>query len=104
MLLQHVQRHHVEYSFMGRRKHNGCSSPVQVSPQPVGCCDAPSVTGSKTREAILRHRGDQVVANPALMVEKILGHDCTDGVTATIGGAGAAGAVPKPTGQRIDTA
>lgn len=104
MLLEHVQRHHVEYSFMGRREHNRCGSPVQVSTQPVGCRYAPTVTRSKPREAILWHWSDEVVADPTLMVEKILSHHGTDSVTAAIAGAGATRSVTKPPGYGIDTA
>ena len=104
MLPERFERHDVERSFVGGCQDNRSGYPVEMGPQPIPSGDAPSVAGMQPREAVARHRSDEVIADPALVIKEFTGHHCADRVTATIIRTGRAGAIPQPSGQRINAA
>lgn len=104
VMLEHRERDDLERSFVRRRQDDRRAGPIRVSAQPFGSGDAPSVTGSETREAVLRHRGRQVVADTALMIQELGGDDGAHGVATEIVGIRVARSISEPAGHRIDAA
>ena len=78
--------------------------PLTLGACPVGRRDAPPVARDEAWEAVLRARGRQVVADPALLVEELRGHNRTDGVAPEVLGAGAAAAVAEEAGDGVSAA
>jgi len=70
VLLERGERNDLKRPLMGGRQHyiGGCA--VLVRPQPVQRGHAPAITGREPREVVLRHRGDQVVADTTLVLEE----------------------------------
>src|SRR5207245_11696227 len=68
------ERNDVKRPLMGRRQHyvGGCA--VLVRPPPGQRGHAPAIAGRERREVVLRHRGDQVIADTTLVLEE-LGRD-----------------------------
>jgi hypothetical protein len=56
--------------FMGGCEHYVGGRAVLMRPQPVQRGHAPAVAGREPREVVLRHRGDQVVADMTLVLEE----------------------------------
>ena len=69
--------------------------------QPANGAQAPAIPGDEAREAPLRLRGDQIVANRHREGEEVCGHHGADGVRARIGGDRPAAAVAQKARQRI---
>lgn len=86
----------------GKDDVGGCV--VLVGPQPVGCGHAPTITGYQTREAVLRDRRAEVIADPLLMLEELLGHHRTDGVASSVLRTGAAAPVAIKAGDWVSAA
>lgn len=101
MFFQSVKRDDLKRSLMGGCKDDvGCGA-VLVRLQPVGCRHTPPIAGREPRESILRHRRDQVVADPPLVLEKLGGYDRTDRVAAEVLRTGVATPIPEKTGDRV---
>ena len=104
VLAQRLERHDLQRALVRRGEHDVRRGAVLVGAQPVDRRDAPAVAGHEAREAVQRHRRREVVADAALVVEELLGHDRADRVAAEILGSGAAAAVAVEAGQRIGAA
>src|SRR4051812_24734867 len=72
--------------------------------EPVHRGDAPTVARHEPGEAELRHRCAEVVADAALVVEELGGHDGADGVAAEVFRSGVATAVAVEAGERVGAA
>jgi hypothetical protein len=70
VLLEHGERNDLKRPLMGRRQHYVGGRAVLMRPQPVQRGHAPAVAGREPREVILRHRGDQIIADTTLMLEE----------------------------------
>ena len=70
VFLERGERHNFKRPFMGGRQHYVGGRAVLVRPQPVHRGHAPAVTGREPREVVLRHRGDEVVADTTLVLEE----------------------------------
>ena len=66
--------------------------------------NAPAVAGFEAGEAVLGTRGDQVVSNLNLVLQKLFGDDRANGVFTQILRAGVALAVAVKAGERIGAA
>ena len=101
VLLQRFQRHHLEGGLMGGGKHNRRGAAVVVGSQPVDGGDAPAVSRHEAGETVLRHRLREVVADGALVLQELGGHDGADGVQSDVLGTRRAAAVTVEAGERI---
>ena len=70
VFLERGERNDVKRPFMGGRQHYVGGRAVLVRPQPVHRGHTPAVAGREPREVVLRHRGDQVVADTTLVLEE----------------------------------
>jgi hypothetical protein len=70
VLLEGSERNDLKRPFMGGRQNYVGGRAVLVCPQPVQRGHAPAVAGREAREVVLRHRGDQVVADATLVLEE----------------------------------
>ena len=70
VLLERSERNDLKRPFMGGRQHHVGGRAVLVRPQPVQRGHAPAVAGREPRELVLRHRGDQVIADTTLVLEE----------------------------------
>ncbi len=84
MLLEHRERDDLKRPLIGRCEHYECSRAVLVSPEPVDGGHAPSIPGHEAREAVLRHRSAEIVANATLVFEELRGDHRADCVAAPI--------------------
>ena len=75
-----------------------------MSPQPVRRSDTPAIARDESWEPVLRHRGREVVADAALVVEELLGDYRTHGMASGILGSGVAPPVPMEAGKRVGAA
>jgi hypothetical protein len=87
--------------FVGGFEDDGTGGSRLLDLKPSCGTDAPAVAGLEAGESILRHRGNEVVAEGAGGFEEGLIDDTTDGVDAEIVGAGVAAAVAVEAGGRI---
>jgi LacI family transcriptional regulator len=99
--LEDLQRNDLERALVGRGQHHRRAGAVLVRLQPVGRGHAPPVPRHQPGEPELGHRGGQIVADPALVLEEFGRHHRADGVAAQVLGAGRAASVPVETGERI---
>ena len=104
VLLESVEWHDLKGSLVSRRKHYRSGDPIPICPQPVPRSHAPAVTGLEPGELMHRHRGHQVVPDHLLMLEELVAHHCTYGVTPHVGGRCLAPAVPEPSRHWVDAA
>ena len=104
MFPESLERDDLERSLMRGRKDDIGRRTVHVRPQPIGCGHAPPIAGNESREPILRHRRDQVVADALLVLEKLAGDNSTDRVAPQVLGTGVAAPITKETGDRITAA
>ena len=72
--------------------------------KPAGGTDAPAVAGLETRESVLGHGGDEVVAKGLGRGEEWGVHDAADGVDTEIVGAGVAATIAIEAGHRLTAA
>jgi hypothetical protein len=70
VLLERSERNDLKRPFMGGRQHYVGGHAVLVRPQPVQRGHAPAIAGREPREVVLRHRGDQVIADMTLVLEE----------------------------------
>ena len=84
MLSEHVEWNDVQRSLVGRCKDHVSGGAIAVGPQPVRRRDAPAVTRDEPGEVVMRSRGGQVVADPALVLEERGGHDRAHRVAAQV--------------------
>ncbi len=70
MFLEHRKRNDLKRPFVGGRQHDKGARAVLVRPQPVRRGYAPALAGREPGEVVLRHGGDQVVANTTLVLEE----------------------------------
>src|SRR5690606_26772296 len=92
---------HLQGPLVRRGEHDGCRRPGPVGLQPAGGHDAPAHAGLEAGEGELRARGDEVVAEPPLVVEELGGDDDAHAVTAGVAGARHAAARPVVPGHRV---
>lgn len=104
MLLERGEWYDVERTLVRGSKHNVRGRAVFMRTQPVHCGYAPAVAGLESGKAVQRHRGDEVVADRALMLEEIVCHDRTDGVAPAILRIRSAATVAKEACDRIGAA
>jgi hypothetical protein len=101
VFLESVKRDDLKRSLMGGCEYDvGCGT-VLVRVEPVGCGHTPPIAGRQPGESILRHRGDQVVADLPLVLEKLGGDHSADRVAPQILGTGVAAPIAKETGDRV---
>ena len=89
---------------MGGRQDDVGGRAVLVGAQPVGRGHAPAVAGHESGEAVLGHRGAEVVADGALVLEELGGDHRADGVAAAVLGAGSTAPVPVEAGHGVHAA
>jgi len=70
VFLERGERNDLKRPFMGGRQHYVGGRAVLVRSQPVHRGHAPAVARREPREVVLRHRGDQVVADTTLVLEE----------------------------------
>ena len=70
VFLKRSERNDLKRPLMGGRQHHVGGRAILVRPQPVHRGHAPTVTGREPGEVVLRHRGDQVVADTTLVLEE----------------------------------
>ena len=104
VLLERGERNDVKRPLMGRREHYVGVCAVLVRPPPVQRGHAPAIAGREPREVVLRHRGDQVIADPTLVLEKRRGDHRTDRVAPAVLRTGTAGPVTVKAGKGVDAA
>jgi hypothetical protein len=68
--LERSERNDLKRPFMGGRQHYVGGRAVLVRPKPVQRGDAPAVARPEPREVVVRHRGDQVIADTTLVLEE----------------------------------
>src|ERR1700733_2482306 len=103
VLLERGQGNDLKCALVGGREHDRRRETVLVGAQPVRRRDAPSVARHETREAVLRHRRAQVVADAPLVLEELTRHHRADGVAAPVLRSGVAAAVPVEAGERVSS-
>ena len=101
VLPKHLEGHHVESSLVGAGEYHRSSASLAVSPKPVHGGYAPAIARAEARKPKLGHRRQKVVANRALVLQKLSGHDGADRVQTDILGPGRAAAVAVETGKRV---
>jgi hypothetical protein len=84
VLLQRGERNDLKRPLVGGRQHYEGGRAVFVRPQLVQRGHAPAVAGLEPREAVHRHRGHQVVADPTLVLQKSGRHHRADCVAPPI--------------------
>jgi len=75
-----------------------------MSSQPVDGGNAPAVAWHKARKGILWHRSAQIVPDLALVLEELVGDNCTNRVAAAVLGAGTATAIAEEPGEGVGPA
>jgi hypothetical protein len=75
-----------------------------VRAQPVRGRHAPAIARDQTGEPVLRHRGDEVVPDSALVLEELRAHHRADRVAAEVFRTGVAAAVAVEARDRIGAA
>jgi hypothetical protein len=103
VLLERSERNDLEGTFMGGRQHDERGRAILVRPQPVQRGYAPAVAGHEPREAVLRHRGDQVIADATLVLEERGGNHRADRVATPVLRTGTTAPVTVKTGEGVDT-
>jgi len=101
MFFEHLEGNDVEHACVRRTEHDERRLAIDVSAQKIRRRHAPLVAWHKTRKAVLGHGCPKVIANRSLMIEKLLGDDCADRVTAEIFRASSTTAITEEPGQRV---
>ena len=99
--LERGEGNHIQGTLVGRCEHHRRSNPVVVGAEPIQSRDTPAVPGNQALETKLWHRRREIVADAALMVEELLGHDRAHRVAAVIVGPGVTRPVAEEAGERI---
>jgi hypothetical protein len=84
MLLEDLERDDIQRALVCRSQHHERGRSVNVSAEPVRSRDTPAIAGHQARELELWHRGREVVADTALVLEEISGDDRANRVAAEI--------------------
>jgi len=84
VLTERCERDDFDGALVRRGENHVRRCPVVMGTEPVGGCNAPPIAGHEAREAVLRHRRAEIVADSLLMREKLLGYDGTNGVTTEV--------------------
>src|ERR1700744_1137924 len=103
VLLERGQGNDLECALVCGREHDWRREAVLVGAQPVRRRDAPAVSWHETREAVLRHRRAQVVADAPLVLKELARHHRAAGVAAPVLWSGVAAAVPVEAGERVSS-
>jgi catechol 2,3-dioxygenase-like lactoylglutathione lyase family enzyme len=103
VLLERGERDDLKRALVGGGEHDRRGEAVLVGAQPVRRGDAPPVARDEAREAELRHRGDQVVADTPLVLEELARHHRANGMTAQVLRTRGAAAVPVEAGERVSS-
>jgi hypothetical protein len=101
VLCQGGERNDLQGELVRGCEHHVGGGAVEVGTQPVSGGYAPAVAGDQAREAVLRYRRTEVVADPALMLEKLGRHHGADGVAALVLDTGAAAPVAIKAGDGV---
>jgi hypothetical protein len=104
VLLERSERNDLKRPFMSGRQHYVGGRAVLVRPQPVQRGHAPAVAGREPREMVLRHRGDQVIADTSLVLEERGRDHRTDRVAPPVLGTGTTAPVTVKARERVDAA
>ena len=104
VLLENSERDDLECPHMSGCEHHVRGSAVFVCQQPVGCGHAPPIAGHEAREAKLRHRSAEIVADATLVLEELSGDHRADRVAAPILGSSPTAPVPVEAGKRVRAA
>src|ERR1700694_3301597 len=104
VLPERLQGHHVEGALVGGGQHYRGGAAFAVGLEPVRGGDAPAVAWHEAGEPVLGYRRRQVVADGALVLQELGGHDGADGVPAEVLGPGRAAAVAVEAGERVGAA
>jgi len=102
VFLERVERNDLKRPFMGGRQHYVGGRAVLVRPQPVHRGHAPAVAGREPREVVLRHGGDQVVADTTLVLEERGRDHRADRVAPAVLRTGTTAPVPVKAGEGVD--
>jgi len=86
---------------MGGFEEDGAGGSGSLDCEPAVGTDAPAVAGFESWETVLRHGGDEVVAQCTRGFEKGLIDDAADGVNAVVVGTGVAAAVAVEAGDGL---
>ena len=101
VLPQYLERNDFEGAFVGRGEDDKGRGTIIVRPQPVACRYAPPVSGDEPGKAVLRHGGDQIVADASLVLEKLSSDHGADRVAAQVLVACTATSVSVKAGERV---
>jgi hypothetical protein len=101
MRLERSERNDLKRALVSGRHYDVGGRAVFISPQPVQRGHTPTVAGLKPREAVHRHRADEVIADPTLVLQKGGGHHRADCVTPPILRTGTTAPVTEKAGDRV---
>jgi hypothetical protein len=104
MLLEGGEWNDLERALISAGEDDVGRRAVFVRAQPVQCGHAPTVAWLEAREAVLRHRTHQVVADPALVLEERRRHDRAYCVASPILGAATTAPVAIEAGNWLEAA
>lgn len=102
VFLERGERNDLKRPFMGGRQHYVSGRAVLMRPQPVHRGHAPAVAGREPREVVLRHGGDQVVADTTLVLEERGRDHRADRVSPRILRTGTTAPVTVKAGEGVD--
>ena len=95
MFLESVERDDLQRPLMRGFRDDVGGRTVHVGLKPVGRSHTPPIARNESRESILRHWRDQVVADALLVLEKLGCDNRTDRVTPQVLGGGATTPIAK---------
>ena len=104
VLLERGQRNDLKRPLMGGRQHYVSGRAVLMRPQPVQRGHAPAVARREPRELVLRHWGDQVVADTTLVLEERGRDHRADRVAPPVLRTGTTAPVTVKAGEGVDAA
>ncbi len=101
VLAESIERNDLEGTLVSGREDDVGRGAIQVRSQPVGRSHAPPIARPEPRKTVLRHRRDEVVADPLLVLEKFGGDHGADRVAAEVLRTGATAAVTEEAGHGV---
>jgi hypothetical protein len=101
MLAQNIKRYDLECALVRRGEHHVRSGAIAMRKKPVGGGDTPPVAGHQSRELVVRHWRDEVVADGPLVPEKLSGDHCAYCVAPVILRSCSATSVAVEAGDRV---
>jgi len=104
VLPERLEGNDLQGPLVRRGQHHVGRGPVVMGPQPVRGRHAPAVPGHEPGEVELGDRGDQVVADLALVLQELSGDHRADRVAAEVLRPGGAAPVPVEPGHRVAAA